>query len=479
MALKKFDRVQETVTGTPGTGTITLGGAVSGFRTFGAVLANGDDFPYAILDGTAWETGVGTWATGGTMTRRLKDSSTGSLISLTSAAVVFMSPIAFLDRANVTYNNTGTQTVGAGWTGATNSTKLNACDNDAELYTEVATGAATIDINFTGLGDITHIIARVRYLDGAGTSHTMMVKAYDYNAVAFSASLYTINDTKDFDYIVIELDNDQRANFKNGSGAAIVRFEHSAGLVAGHLFSLDYCVFKFNAGLNESTADPVSSRLIATRLLTSGTSYTPTVGTAFAIIKGVAGGGGSSGATAVASGNCCGGGGASGGEFEHQFPVTAAQSCTYALGAAGTAGTATSSGGAGGNTTFAVPITDAADIATITAYGGIGSVYTVGTTAVSSRRGGLAGAIGTNALVNKSGQFGQSGGAMTATTGHSGCGGGSMFGPGGLNRTAAGAGQAAGATAYGAGAGGACSLSATGVAGAAGIAGAILVYEYS
>lgn len=90
------DRVQETVTGTPGTGAITLGGAVAKFRTFASGFAG--KLPctvaYALEDGNAWEVGRGTLnSTGTTLTRDiLNSSSTGSFLNLTSATVVFCTP---------------------------------------------------------------------------------------------------------------------------------------------------------------------------------------------------------------------------------------------------------------------------------------------------------------------------------------------------------------------------------------------------
>ena len=51
MALVVYDRVQET-TATTGTGTITLGGAVSGYQSF-AVVGNGNTTFYCIHIGTA------------------------------------------------------------------------------------------------------------------------------------------------------------------------------------------------------------------------------------------------------------------------------------------------------------------------------------------------------------------------------------------------------------------------------------------
>jgi hypothetical protein len=108
MAYEIQDRVKETST-TTGTGTLTLAGAVFGFRTFSSVMVTGDVTTYCIVDLStgAWEIGNGTLASSTTLTRdQLLASSTGSFLTLTSGTKeVFMTiAVEMID-----------DTVGQGW----------------------------------------------------------------------------------------------------------------------------------------------------------------------------------------------------------------------------------------------------------------------------------------------------------------------------------------------------------------------------
>lgn len=82
-----FDRVRETTT-TTGTGTLTLLGAVTGFRSFGSVLTTGDDVYYAISStGSEWEVGIGTYTASGTTLARvtiLSSSNGGAAVNLSA-----------------------------------------------------------------------------------------------------------------------------------------------------------------------------------------------------------------------------------------------------------------------------------------------------------------------------------------------------------------------------------------------------------
>jgi hypothetical protein len=79
------DRVQ-VVTTTTGTGTLALGMATEGHRTFGETVGNGASVTYLLQSGGDWEIGTGTVTTGSpdTLTRVLSSSSTGNLLNLTA-----------------------------------------------------------------------------------------------------------------------------------------------------------------------------------------------------------------------------------------------------------------------------------------------------------------------------------------------------------------------------------------------------------
>jgi hypothetical protein len=140
-------------TATTGTGTITLGSAVSGFLTFAtAGINDGDVVAYGIADGANSEVGTGTYTASGTTLTRTPTTSTNSnnAISLSGSAEVFVIaraqdfayPRSYL--AGMTLSRNGT----------TPNTKIDvaagACRDDTNFVNIDFLASLTIDTGTTG-----------------------------------------------------------------------------------------------------------------------------------------------------------------------------------------------------------------------------------------------------------------------------------------------------------------------------------------
>lgn len=93
-----------TVSGTPGTGAVTLGSAQSGFQSVAAAGgANGDTIPYLLEDGSNWEFGVGTYTSSGTSFARtsVTQSSAGGTTKISaSSSTLFSATVRAEDLSN-------------------------------------------------------------------------------------------------------------------------------------------------------------------------------------------------------------------------------------------------------------------------------------------------------------------------------------------------------------------------------------------
>lgn len=95
--MAKLYNLARVTTSTTGTGTITLGSAVSGFLSFaGAGVQDGDTVTYAISDGANSEIGRGVYTSSGTTLTRsvLKSTNSDAAINLSGTAEVFITAAA-------------------------------------------------------------------------------------------------------------------------------------------------------------------------------------------------------------------------------------------------------------------------------------------------------------------------------------------------------------------------------------------------
>jgi hypothetical protein len=81
--MQYYDRISEVST-TSGTGTITLGGAATGFQSFQSRFAINNRVPYCVTDGNNWEVGLGTLTTITTIARTTvyESNNSNNLITL-------------------------------------------------------------------------------------------------------------------------------------------------------------------------------------------------------------------------------------------------------------------------------------------------------------------------------------------------------------------------------------------------------------
>jgi hypothetical protein len=115
MALVLKDRVLETCTA-PGTGTVTLLGATTGYQTFLSAIGNANTTYYTIADqtGSNWEVGIGTYTSASnTLTRTtvLASSNGGSLTNFSSGTQnVF---VTYPAEKSINYDINGVATIGS------------------------------------------------------------------------------------------------------------------------------------------------------------------------------------------------------------------------------------------------------------------------------------------------------------------------------------------------------------------------------
>ncbi len=154
------DRVQETTT-TTGTGTLSLGGAVTGYRTFASAFSASDTVRYAIVGGAEWEVGEGVYSSS-TLTRVtvFASSNSNALVSFSAGTknvwsnipAAALSSLGTAASNSVLYRNSsgnvGASTVMSLDDSSTNETILVACENQSTVFRIKAYAASVNGGNF-------------------------------------------------------------------------------------------------------------------------------------------------------------------------------------------------------------------------------------------------------------------------------------------------------------------------------------------
>ena len=273
MAFVIADRVRESST-TTGTGSIALGGAVTGYQTFGSVLTTGDTTYYTIADqgGANWEVGIGTFTSPSTLARTtiLSSSNGGSIVTFTAGTKdVFISLPASKtntnDQPNVIAVNSTSDALRITQTGTGNALVVeDAANPDATPFVVTATG----DV---GVGEF----APAFKLDILGTLHSSGQATLD-------SGILLATSTMNFVYF-----NDAVTFYRNGI-AARVRIESDgqvqigAGTVSSPALST---LADSNTGIFFPAADTVAIVEGGTEALRVDSSANLLVGTTTAVSK--------------------------------------------------------------------------------------------------------------------------------------------------------------------------------------------------
>jgi hypothetical protein len=145
--MAKLYNLARMTSATTGTGTITLGSAVSGFLTFAAAgVADGDVVSYGIKDGANSEVGTGTYtASGTTLTRTVtKSTNSNAAISLSGSAEVYIT-LRAEDVVTSAADKTAISNV-SGSTGAPSANNLATIGSSLVLLgSQTASASATLD----------------------------------------------------------------------------------------------------------------------------------------------------------------------------------------------------------------------------------------------------------------------------------------------------------------------------------------------
>ena len=223
MALVVYDRVQQTGTANT-TVSFTLTGSVTGYQSF-AVVGNGNTTFYAATDATGnWEVGVGTYATGGTLTRTtiLSSSNSGSAVTFSGTVNVF---VTYPSEKSVNLDASGNVTaLGTITSGVWNGTTIPVGYGGTGVTTSSGANSVVLrDANQNVTAN--NFLAGYNVITAAGTTTTLTVASAYYQRISGSTT-QTIK-LPDATTMV----NGQGFTFDNDSSGAVSIIDNASGAV--------------------------------------------------------------------------------------------------------------------------------------------------------------------------------------------------------------------------------------------------------
>lgn len=211
------DRVLESSI-TAGTGTLTLAGALTGYRTFNSAFSNGNIVYYTIDDGLGnWEVGYGTVGTG-TLTRStvLESSNANALVVFTSVSkrVFCTAPVPALlpDQTGNSTKILSTDGTNPSWiantVGTVTAVSVVSANGFAGTSSGGATPALTISTSITGV------------LKGNGTAISAATSGTDYSLGTSALTTGILKSTTATGALTIAIAADFPTLNQNTSGTA-------------------------------------------------------------------------------------------------------------------------------------------------------------------------------------------------------------------------------------------------------------------
>mgnify|MGYP003335379155 CR=1 FL=1 len=201
MAFVIADRVQETCAA-PGTGTVSLLGAVTGFQTFLSGIGNNNSTYYCIADqgGANWEVGIGTYSsTGSTLSRDtiLSSSNGGSATNFSSGtqSVFCTYPSEKSVNLDSSGNVSALGTISSGtWHGTTIAVGYGGTGGTATAgnYTITVSDANTFTITDINSGSVT-AGAACQYVVADAAKDSPYLTTFDTAAVTAGANVLELS----------------------------------------------------------------------------------------------------------------------------------------------------------------------------------------------------------------------------------------------------------------------------------------------